>query len=588
MVFSSPAWVPPIPSEIPDAVPVSSFSLRGKDDDVGQDDSRALLVDGLSGKTFSRAVLRDRVEWLAQALAQRLAWSPNEGSPWDKVVAIHSLNSVGLPQQTTCPSWASSLPIDYFVVCWAVHRLNGIVLPLHSTSTTAELTAHLESAKCSTVFTCQPLLPAALDAATQLSIPQSSIFTVSLPQGLVAGYSSPFLDTETLITEGASLPPLNPLLWTDGQAKDQVAYLCATSGTSGKQKLAMLTHYGLIVNAVQLGAFEAPRREPGKADVVTGVVPFSHGYGIGLTHIMVWRGDTMVVFPRFDMQLMLQSVQQHRINRLYIVPPILVAMVSNPVLFDMFDLSSITTIVSGSAPLDKSLADRVHSLQPQWRILGAYGLTESVLVATFTSPGDCLAGSSGSLVPGFQARLVGPAGEEIEALDTPGEILLMSPTLFRGYLGNDAATEGAFDAAGWLRTGDVGLFTRAEPSGHQHLFVLDRIKDMIKVKGSQVVPGDIETALRAHPAVDDVAVIGVPDETAGERPMAFVVRSKLGMADADAEDLVDCLDEYVQDRMDETHWLHDRIQFVEALPKSANGKVLRRVLRERAGTGTAW
>jgi acyl-CoA synthetase (AMP-forming)/AMP-acid ligase II len=208
-------------------------------------------------------------------------------------------------------------------------------------------------------------------------------------------------------------------------------------------------------------------------------------------------------------------------------------------------------------------------------------------VATFTSIADTLAGSSGSLVPGFKARLVGPAGEEIETLDTPGEVLLMSPTLFRGYLGNDGATESAFDGSGWLRTGDIGMFRKA-PSGHEHLFVLDRIKDMIKVKGSQVVPGDIETVLRTHLAVDDVAVIGVPDESAGERAMAFVVRSKVGMADLDDDDLRDCLDEYVQDRMDETHWLHDRIRFVDALPKSPNGKVLRRTLRERAGAAKAW
>ncbi len=208
-------------------------------------------------------------------------------------------------------------------------------------------------------------------------------------------------------------------------------------------------------------------------------------------------------------------------------------------------------------------------------------------MATFTSVGDTFAGSSGSLVPQFQARLLGPAGEEIETLDTPGEILLMSPTLFRGYLGNEAATGGAFNGGGWLRTGDIGMFRKA-PSGHEHLFVLDRIKDMIKVKGSQVVPGDIETVLRAHPAVDDVAVIGVPDESAGERAMAFVVRSKVGMADLDDEDLQDCLDEYVQDRMDETHWLHDRIEFIEALPKSSNGKVLRRTLRERTGAAQTW
>ena len=245
MVFSSPAWVPPIPGEVPDSVPLSTFALSGSDDAVGQDDSRALLADGLSGKTFSRGMLRQRVEFLARALAQRLGWSPNEGSPWDKVAAIHSLNSVGVVrvvQRICCGSLTfrrSHYQIDYFVVCWAIHRLNGIVLPLHSTSTVTEITTHMLSAKCSTIFTCQPLLPIAVEATTQLSIPQNRMFILNLPEEFFktrdAGGSGPFIDTETLITEGSELEPLDPLIWKDGQAKEQVAYLCATSGTSGKQ-----------------------------------------------------------------------------------------------------------------------------------------------------------------------------------------------------------------------------------------------------------------------------------------------------------------------------------------------------------------
>jgi long-subunit acyl-CoA synthetase (AMP-forming) len=134
----------------------------------------------------------------------------------------------------------SQYQIDYFVLCWAVHRLNGVVLPLHSTSTVAEVAAHMQSARCSTIFTCEPLLPVAMDAATQLAIPRTRMFTLRLPDEFFknsrdAGGSGPFIDTEALITEGSQLEPLEPLLWKDGQAKEQVAYLCATSGTSGKQ-----------------------------------------------------------------------------------------------------------------------------------------------------------------------------------------------------------------------------------------------------------------------------------------------------------------------------------------------------------------
>jgi acyl-CoA synthetase (AMP-forming)/AMP-acid ligase II len=177
-----------------------------------------------------------------------------------------------------------------------------------------------------------------------------------------------------------------------------------------------------------------------------------------------------------------------------------------------------------------------------------------------------------------EARLVASDGREVEALETPGEVLLKAPNLFKGYLGNDQATKESIDNDGWLRTGDIGMFKKG-PNGAEHLFILDRIKEMIKVKGLQVVPIDIELVLREHPAIADVAVIGVPDENAGERAKAFVVRSELVKPETNEDDLKEAIDEYVQDRLDESHWLHDRIVFVVKLPKSQSGKVLKRELR---------
>jgi len=181
----------------------------------------------------------------------------------------------------------------------------------------------------------------------------------------------------------------------------------------------------------------------------------------------------------------------------------------------------------------------------------------------------------------FEARLVGSDGCEVKELSTPGEVYLMSPTIFKGYLGNEKATKESFDEGGWLRTGDIGMFKRS-PNGTNHIFILDRLKEMIKVKGLQVVPVDIELVLRELPSVADVAVIGVPDENAGERAKAFVVLAESARTSQNEEELMEAMDEYVQDRLDESHWLHDRIVFVDALPKSQSGKVLKRELRALA------
>ncbi|KAK3984773.1 hypothetical protein QBC44DRAFT_353478 [Cladorrhinum sp. PSN332] len=556
-----------------DSIPLGQFTLEGSNDAPFQALSKHLFVDGITGKSYSREILGQRVEWLASALAKNLGWSVNEPSPWDK--------------------------IDYFVVCWAIHRLNGICLPIHPTSSISEMVSHMETAKCKALFTCQPLLPTAANAASQLSTPleETYILPVSVhPNDHSSREPCHLRDIEKLILEGSRLDSLPPLSWVEGQAKDQIAFLCSTSGTSGKQKLAMISHYGMIVNLIQVATFESVHsRKPGQAEPLTGVVPLSHVYGLMLGHLSAWRGDPFVVFPRFDIQWMLQAVAQYRVQRLYPVPPVIVALVTNPFLLQLHDLSSVTSIVNGSALLGKSLAERLLALQPNWKIIAAYGLTESATAAAFTSTHDTWAGSSGSILPLFQARLVGAERDDIETLDTPGEILLQSPTLFKGYLGNDEATRDAFDSRGWLRTGDVGMFKKnLNGDGAEHLFVLDRLKELIKVKGEQVIPGDIEGVLRTHPAVADVAVVGVPDDQAGERAMAFVVRAALASDSGcdvagreDEEELRDEIDDFVQERLEETHWVHDRIIFVSELPKSQNGKVLKRELRARAPAALA-
>ncbi|KAL2867350.1 acyl--CoA ligase [Aspergillus lucknowensis] len=562
MVFSSPSWVPQIPTEIPDSITVGQFALRGNASLPPQCGGKPPFVDGITGKQYTTKTLLERVEFLSRSLARELGWSPNEGSPEDKVVAVYSWNT-----------------LDFFVLCWAVHRVNGICLPVHPFSIVPEIVAHMTRAKCRVIFTCQSLVANALEVAKELSIPSDQIYTMALPEGYLQNPEpiDHFKSVETLITEGEKLEALPPLNWEKGRAQTQVAYYCATSGTSGKQKLAKITHYNFISNVLQASMFESYDKS-GRNEVAIGAIPFTHGYGLALGHIMVYRGDSLIVIPRFDMQLMLKTIPQYRIERLYLVPPILAAFAANPFLLDLFDISSVQSIVTGAAALDRNIAAKLHNLRPHWKFIHAYGLTETGVIATFTSAHDVWHGSSGCLVPQFEIRLVKPNGEDAEGFDEPGEVHFNSPSVFAGYLGDDESNKNTFDDKGWLKSGDIGVFRKA-PSGNAHLFILDRIKDMIKVKGEQVLPRDIESVLLSHPAVIDAAVIGVPDEMSGERAKAYIVRSATEMPDADEEDLADHIDEFVQGKLHESHWLHDRIEFLAKLPKSESGKVLKKDLR---------
>ncbi|KAL4869853.1 hypothetical protein BDV12DRAFT_208180 [Aspergillus spectabilis] len=562
MIFSSPSWVPDIPCEIPDSITVGQFALQGNASLPPQSGGKHPFVDAITGKSYSSKTLVERVEVLSRSLAQEFGWSPNEGAPEDKVVGIYSWNT-----------------LDFFVLCWAVHRLNGICLPIHPFSIVPEIVEHMKKANCKVVFTCQSLVANTLEAANELSLPHDKIYTMALPEGYLQNAEpiDQFTSVEELISEGESLETLPPLKWEKGRAKTQVAYYCATSGTSGKQKLAKITHYNFISNVLQASMFESYAKS-GRTEVATGAIPFTHGYGLALGHLTVYRGDSLIVIPRFDMQLMLRIIPQYRIERLWLVPPILAALAANPFLLNLYDISSVQSIVTGAAALDRTLAGKLHDLQPHWKFIHAYGLTETGVIATFTSAHDVWHGSSGSLIPRFQIRLVKADGSDAEGVNEPGEVHFNSPSVFAGYLGDDESNKHTFDEKGWLRSGDIGEF-RMSPKGNAHLFILDRIKDLIKVKGEQVTPRSIESTLLTHPAITDCAVIGIPDELCGERAKAYIVRSKTEMSDLDEEDLADHVDEYVQERLHESHWLHDRIVVVEALPKSESGKVLKRVLR---------
>jgi len=280
------------------------------------------------------------------------------------------------------------------------------------------------------------------------------------------------------------------------------------------------------------------------------------------------HGATIVTMPRFELEPFLSLMQDHAITRAHLVPPIVLALAKQP-LVERFDLSSLQLIMSGAAPLDASLAAACEA-RLGCRVIQGYGLTETSPVTHVTpddSPERNKPGSIGPLIPNTESRVVDYATGDDVGPNVDGEVWIRGPQVMKGYLNNPQATAMTIDADGWLHTGDIG---HADEDGY--FYIVDRLKELIKYKGYQVPPAELEAVLLSHSAIADAAVVPSPDEEAGEIPKAFVVLK----GDVTPEEVM----AYVADRVAP----HKRVRLVEVvqeIPKSASGKILRRVLVER-------
>jgi acyl-CoA synthetase (AMP-forming)/AMP-acid ligase II len=324
----------------------------------------------------------------------------------------------------------------------------------------------------------------------------------------------------------------------------------------------MLTHRNLIANDQQFDGI-APL---GSDDVLIAVLPFFHIYG--MTVLMnggLRRGASVVTMPRFDLEMFLQLIQDQRVTQAFIVPPIVVALAKHP-LIDAYDLSSLRTVFSGAAPLSAELEDAV-ARRLNVDVRQGYGMSEASPVTHSTPYARRKPGAVGVPIRSTESKIVNPETGETLPPGEQGEVWVRGPQVMVGYLGNDEATSATLTPDGWLRTGDIGY---ADEDGY--FYVIDRLKELIKYKGYQVAPAELEALLLTHPAIADAAVIGSPDEEAGEVPKAFVVRR----GEIEADELMAWVAEQVA-----PYKKVRLVEFIDQVPKSASGKILRRTLVEQ-------
>ncbi len=486
--------------------------------------NKSAIVDGPSGRTLTYGALPGLVRRAARGLSLR-------GFGKGDVFALY------------CPN----VP-EYAVAFHGVASLGGINTTINPLYTPEELKRQLNDAGAKLLLTVPPFLESV----------QEGIRDTPVEEVFVLG-------------EGEEATPFGALLDNDGDPPEvaidpvrDLVVLPYSSGTTGLQKGVMLSHRNLVANLEQTRAGLGGLRE---SDVVMGVLPFFHIYGMVVVMSLTLRvGSTVISMPRFDLPRFLGLVQGHRATGAYLVPPIVLALAKHPVV-DEYDLSSLRWILSGAAPLGRDVAtaagDRLDCL-----VLQGYGLTETSPVSHVNplEKRKIKPGSVGPPAPSTECRVVEVSSGEDVGPGEKGEIWIRGPQVMLGYLNRADATKASIDEEGWFRSGDIGY---ADEDGY--FYIVDRLKELIKYKGMQVAPAELEALLLTHPKIADAAVVPRPDEEAGEIPKAFVV-----LAEELSEDEIKA---WVAERV-APHKRVRAVEFVDRIPKSVSGKILRRVLLE--------
>ncbi|GAM19056.1 hypothetical protein SAMD00019534_022310 [Acytostelium subglobosum LB1] len=433
-------------------------------------------------------------------------------------------------------------------------------------------------------------VPTAVSIDFQLPEILKTIGTVS-PKGLVTiATNDKIADIQrdipsiqhTIVIGDVDVPPPNTLSYSKLLAtstgeyprvtvngRDEVAFLPFSSGTTGMPKGVELTHCNLIANVVQIQSIECTTYKYN--DVVFGVLPYFHIYGmVFFFGIMLKVGVKSVIVPRFEPNSYLKLIQTHMVTISFIAPPVAIFFAKSP-LIDNYDLSSLRTLFCGAAPCSDNVENAIKQrFNGQVILKQAYGLTEASPAIVVTPYSLIKSGASGKILPNIVLKIQDHVTKELKEAGQSGEICIKGPNVMKGYYKNPKATQELFDQDGFLHTGDIG---RIDPDGY--LYLEDRVKELIKYKGFQVPPAELEGVLLRHESILDCAVMGVPDEEAGELPIAFVVLRP------NSTTTEEHIHEWFNPQVAYYKKLRGGIRFIEQVPKSAAGKILRKDLRTK-------
>ncbi|KXT02085.1 hypothetical protein AC578_6695 [Pseudocercospora eumusae] len=503
---------------------------------------------------FTDAISKERLSWpqvkevstyLSTALVKKYGLKEGE------TVSLFSANTIWYP-----------------VAMHATLRVGGKVSGASPAYNVEEMTYALQKADGKFLFTHKDSMEVAIQSAKNAGVPKENIF---LLEGDLPGYKS----IRTLIEEGKNLGEQVPYFKIPkGKTNfDICGFLSFSSGTTGLPKAVMIAHQNVIAQCLQVMQIT-----PSDHKRVLAVLPSFHITGlVHVLHLPLLINAEVYFLPAFTMETMLSTVCEYKIPELLLVPPILIRMVRDPIV-DRYDLSFLKRFSSGAAPLSKEILDLLKKKFPQCGFKQGYGMTESCSCITAHPPALYdfeYAHTVGTVCASTTVKIITEDGKEC-GVGEPGEICAKGPQVVMGYLNNEKATKETFDEQGYLHTGDVGAIDE-----NGVITILDRIKELIKVRGIGVAPAELEDLLLGHPKVEDVAVLGIPDDYNGEVPKAYIVPTSDQKASAElGRELL----KFTRDNKVRYKAVRE-LEFIDVIPKSASGKILRRVLRDKEKSG---
>ncbi|ORY82081.1 phenylacetyl-CoA ligase [Protomyces lactucae-debilis] len=540
----------PIPNDV--IIPEWIFAARR------QDGAKVAFIDSVTDEHRTWVDVQKRCRLLARGLAKQ--FNIDVTSSEATIFGIITPNNIEVP-----------------IAVWGAQLAGGTVTGMNPAYTPSEIKYQSEVTQLTACYTCKDMLD-----VVKAGCPKN--VKIILLDGVAEGC----LNINQLIKLGESSPEIPRIVLKPGENRKRLAFLSFSSGTTGKPKGVKISHYNVIANSIQNREFYFQGKPKQELATSLALIPLFHIYGlVVIMHTEILVGNTVCMVPKFDLNNFLDCTEKYKISIMFLVPPLVVRLTKDPEVAKRGKpLKDVKMIFCGAAPLSAQLQGELRkAVHPDAIVRQGYGMTETCTTATIVHDSDQWDGSVGVAIPNVSLKLVDQEGKEVTEYDKPGELWVRGPSVTSGYYKNQKATdecylpiENAEERFGdiWLRTGDEAV-VRVSPKGFEHFFIVDRLKELIKVKGLQVAPAELEAALLDHPDIADAAVIGIPDDYSGELPKGFVVLHA-GVERNDAT--IKSICKHIEDTKARFKWIKPaNIEFLDVVPKSASGKILRKDLR---------